>query len=95
MQRACDIGKKRKLDPILRKYVLVTAIPLGLVCMVAGFYLGFGFVSHESAYESPMMEKIFLSTFIAFSSGGAGTIIGAFIGSTVYRFKEMKNKKRG
>jgi len=95
MVRACDIGKKNKLDPVLRKYVLVTAIPLGLAGMIAGFYLGFGFVSTEAAYESPLMEKVFLSTFIAFSCGAACTIFGAVIGSTAYRFKEWKDKKSG
>jgi predicted benzoate:H+ symporter BenE len=95
MVRACDIGKKNRLDPLLRKYILVTSIPLGLAGMIAGFYLGFGFVSVEAAYESPMLEKIFLSTFIAFSCGAACTIFGAFIGSTIYRFREWKDKNRG
>ncbi len=95
MVRACDIGRKRKLDPVLRRYVLATALPLGIACMIGGFYLGFGFVSIEAAYESPMLEKVFLSTFIAFSCGAAGTIVGAFIGSTVYRFKEIRDKKSG
>jgi len=92
MQRACDIGKKNKLDPALRKYVMYGAAPAGLASLIGGFYLGFGFVSHEAAMASPLMEKVFLSTFIAISCGAAGMIIGAFIGSTIYRFREMGKK---
>lgn len=87
MQRACDIGKKNKLDPELRKYVLSFAIVFGLVSLIAGFYLGFGIISHESVMASPIMEKFFLNTFIAISCGAAGMIIGAFVGSTIYRVK--------
>jgi hypothetical protein len=43
---------------------------------------------------SPLMEKVFLSTFIAISCGAAGMIIGAFIGSTIYRFREMGGGKK-
>ena len=87
MQRACDIGKKNNLDPVLRKYILSFAIVFGLVSLVAGFFLGFKVISHEAAMASPLMEKFFLNTFIAISCGAAGMIIGAFVGSTIYRVK--------
>lgn len=93
MQRACDIGKKNQMDPTLRKYVMYGAAPVGFASLIAGFYLGFAFVSNEAAIDAPLMEKVFLSTFISISCGAAGMIIGAFIGSTIYRFKEYGNKK--
>jgi len=93
MQKACDIGKKGKFDPLLRKYLLISGGTLGLVSMIGGFYVGFGVVSNEAVVGSPLLEKIFLTTFIAVSCGAAGLIIGAAIGSTVYRFKERASKK--
>jgi len=94
MQRACDIGKRNKLDPMLRKYTLVCAASLGLVGLIAGFYIGFAFISNDAALNAPIFEKFFLNTFFAISSGAAGMIIGAFIGSTIYRFKERAVKKQ-
>lgn len=90
MQKACDIGKKNKLDPVLRKYVLGTGAVCGLASLIAGFYWGFAFISNDAALGAPLSDKIFLNIFIAVSCGAAGLIVGAFIGSTVYRFKEKK-----
>ena len=88
MPRACDIGKKNKLDPALRRWTLGFGAGFALVGLVAGFYLGFGFVTHEAAQGSPLFEKMFLNTFIAISCAAAGLILGALVGSTIYRFKK-------
>ncbi|MGA2193090.1 MAG: hypothetical protein ABSG42_06915 [Nitrospirota bacterium] len=94
LQRACDIGKSRKLDLVLRRYTLISASVCGLLSLVAGFYLGFGMVTGEPAANSPLFEKLFLNTFISISCGAAGMILGALIGSVIYRFKE-KSRKTG
>ncbi|MHB8174109.1 MAG: hypothetical protein ACYDFU_06590 [Nitrospirota bacterium] len=88
MQRACDIGKRNKLDPSLRRWVLSFASLFGFAGLIGGFYLGFGFVTNEAAINSPLMEKFFLNTFIAISCAAAGMIFGAFAGSTIYRIIE-------
>ncbi|MBI5695697.1 MAG: hypothetical protein HZC51_08165 [Nitrospirae bacterium] len=93
MQRACDIGKKRKMDPVLRRYILVCASVFAAAGLFGGFYLGFGFVTNEAAAEAPLFEKFFLSTFLSISFAAGGMIIGAAIGSTIYRFKERGEKK--
>jgi len=90
MQRACDIGKKRKLDPSLRRYTLTSAVIFGLTGLVIGFWAGLKVVSHQNALDAPFLEKFFLNTFLALSGGGMGVIFGAFIGSTVYRLKTKK-----
>jgi hypothetical protein len=90
MQRACDIGKKNKLDPALRRYVLWTGAVCSVISLVAGFYAGFAFISNDAALGAPLSDKIFLNIFIAISCGAAGLIFGAFVGSTVYRIKEKK-----
>ena len=95
MQRACDIGKKNKLDPKLRRWVLSFAAVFGVCGLIGGFYLGFGFVTGEAAANSPMFEKLFLNTFIAISCAAAGMIFGALIGSTIYRFIEKPNRESG
>ena len=93
MKRACEIGKKNKLDPILRRYILSFAAAFGISCLVGGFYLGFDVISHESAMASPFLESALLNIFIAISCGSAGMIFGAFVGSTLYRIKERKDRK--
>ena len=65
MQRACDIGKRNKLDPALRRWVLSFASAFGAAGLIGGFYIGFGFVTSAAALRSPLMEKFFLNTFIA------------------------------
>ena len=92
MQRACDIGKKRKLDPVLRRYVLSFAVVFTLVGLVAGYYAGLSFVVNENTVGAPTSQKLFLNIFIAVSGGAAGLIFGAFVGSTIYRIKERKQK---
>lgn len=92
VQRACDIGKKNKLDPALRRWVLSFAAVFGLAGLVGGFYVGFGFVTGDAALNAPLMEKLFLNTFVAISCAAAGMIFGAFIGSTIYRFIEKPKR---
>ncbi len=94
MKRACDIGKQNKLDPVLRRYILSFAASFGISCLIGGFYLGFDIISHEPAMASPFMENALLNIFIAISCGAAGMIIGAFVGSTLYRIKERKDRKK-
>jgi hypothetical protein len=90
MQRACDIGKKRKLDPVLRRYVLSFAVVFTAIGLVAGYYAGLAFAVNENTIAAPQSQKLMLTSFIAVSGGAAGLIFGAFIGSTIYRFKEKK-----
>jgi len=85
MQKACDIGKKNNLDPVLRKYVLISGAFFGLASMICGFYAGFAFISNDAALGAPLSDKIMLNIFISVSCGAAGLIFGAFVGSTVYR----------
>ncbi len=92
MQRACDIGKKRKLDPALRRYVLSFAVVFMLVGLVAGYYAGLSFVVNENTIDAPMSQKLAMNIFIAVSGAAAGLIFGAFVGSTIYRFIERKPK---
>ena len=94
MQRACDIGKRNKLDPSLRRWVLFFASVFGLAGLIGGFYIGFGFVTGEAAMHSPFMEKLFLNTFIAISCSAAGMIFGAFTGSTIYRIIERYRRAK-
>ncbi len=94
MRRACEIGKKNKLDPILRRYILSFAAAFGVSCLIGGFYLGFDIISHEPAMAAPFMENALLNIFIAISCGAAGMIFGAFVGSTLYRIKERKDRKK-
>jgi len=92
MQKACDIGKKNKLDPALRKYVLTSGAFFGLACLICGAYLGFRVVTNQAVAGSPFSEKLSICSFIAISCGAAGLIFGAFVGSTVYRFVEKKKE---
>lgn len=92
MLRACDIGKRRKMDPALRRWVLSFAAVFGLAGLIGGFYLGFGFVTGEAALAAPLFEKLFLNTFISISCAAAGMIAGAFVGSTIYRLIERSRR---
>ena len=93
MQRACDIGKRNKLDQRLRRWLLTSAAIFAFIGLLAGIYIGFGIVTADAALKSPFMDKFFLNSFIAVSSAAAGMIVGAFVGSTLYRFLGNPPKK--
>ncbi len=93
MPRACDIGKRNKLDPRLRRWLLTSAGIFAFIGLVGGSYVGFGIVTGEAALKSPFMDKLFLNSFIAVSGAAAGMIFGAFVGSTLYRFIGNPPKK--
>jgi hypothetical protein len=93
MQRACDIGKRNKLDPRLRRWLLTSAAIFAFIGLIAGSYLGFRIVTAEAAHKSTFTDKLFLNSFIAVSSAAAGMIFGAFVGSTLYRFIGNPPKK--
>lgn len=94
MARACDLNKKNKLDPVMRRYILGSAAVFGIAGLVAGYYYGLGIVSNEAVIDSPLTEKLFLNSFIAVSAAAAFMIFGAFVGSTIYRFKERSDKNK-
>ncbi|MGC2424052.1 MAG: hypothetical protein WA666_06850 [Nitrospirota bacterium] len=93
MQRACDIGKRNKLDPRLRRWLLTSAAIFAFTGLIAGSYIGYGIVNGAAAIKSPFMDKLFLNSFIAVSLAAAGMIFGAFVGSTLYRFIGNPPKK--
>jgi len=84
MARACSTRRK-KADPVLRKYTLTTALTFAAAGLMLGFYFGYGMVTEDVAAGSPIFEKIFLTTFISFSCAAAGLIFGGYLGSTIYR----------
>jgi membrane associated rhomboid family serine protease len=85
LPRACDIGKRNKLDPRLRRWLLTSAAIFAFIGLVAGCWVGYGIVS-AADIKSPLIDKLFLNSFIAVSAAAAGMIFGAFVGSTLYRF---------
>jgi hypothetical protein len=93
MARACDIGKRNKLDPRLRRWLLTSAAIFAFIGLIAGSYAGYGIVTGEAALKSPFIDKLFLNSFIAVSAAAAGMIFGAFVGSTLYRFIGNPPKK--
>jgi hypothetical protein len=93
LPRACDIGKRNKLDPRLRRWLLTSAAIFAFIGLVGGSYVGYGIVTGDAALKSPFMDKLFLNSFIAVSAAAAGMIFGAFVGSTLYRFIGNPPKK--